>query len=438
MASWVGPILMLLLFFFAGLAIGIPMAFTMGVGSIITCATFFGVGQLQFALTSTWNVMNSESMLACPMFIFMAILLEQSGVADDLYKALHHWMGGLHGGLAMATVIIAAIMGAMSGVAAAGTVTMALIALPIMLEKKYHKDIALGPILVGGPLGILIPPSVGFIIYGMLTDTSIGMLFAGGIMPGILLTGLYCLYFGIRCAIRPQDGPTLAPEERVSFKEKLKLTKGLVLPVLLVLAVLGSMFAGICSTSESAAVGALGAALCAVIHKKFSWRMFFRAAMRTLETIGMIVWILFGANVFSSTVIVTGLPEVIANFITGLHVPGLVIVLCMMFIYFILGMFLEETTMLYITVPIFMPILVGMGYDKLWFGIIFMISMQMAYITPPFGFSLFFLKGSAPEGVTTKDIYHAVPPLLLIQWVAVIICMIFPQVCTWLPNLLYR
>lgn len=438
MAAWVGPILMLLAFFFAGLTIGIPMAFTMGVGSIITCATFYGVGQLQFALTSTWNVMNSESMLAVPMFIFMAIMLEQSGIADDLYKALHHWMGGLHGGLAMATVIIAAIMGAMSGVAAAGTVTMALIALPIMLEKKYHKDIALGPILVGGPLGILIPPSVGFIIYGMLTDTSIGMLFAGGIVPGIMLTVMYCLYFGIRCAIRPQDGPVLAPEERVSFKEKLKLTKGLVLPILLVLAVLGSMFAGICSTAESAAVGAIGAILCSIINKKFNWKMIPRGAIRTVETTGMIMWILFGANVFSSTIIVTGLPQVLNDFILGLNVPNIVIVFVMMFVYFILGMFLEETTMLYITVPIFMPILVSMGYDKLWFGIIFMISMQMAYITPPFGFSLFFLKGSAPEGVTTKDIYRAVPPLLLIQWLAIILCMVFPQICTFLPNFMYR
>lgn len=438
MADWFGPLIMLLAFFLGGLALGIPMAFVMGVGSIITGIVFYGPSIMQLALTNTTGVMNSQTLVAAPMFIFMAIILEKSGIADALYSALHQWFGGLRGGLAIATVLICAVLGAMSGVAAAGTVTMGLIALPIMLNKGYSKDMALGPILIGGPLGILIPPSIGFIIYGTLTSTSIGRLFAAGMVPGILLVFLYCLYIGIRCLIRPNDGPSIPKEERVSFAEKLKLTKGLILPILIVLGVLGSIFTGIASPTESAAIGAVGAIVAGIIHKKFNWRIFREAAVRTFSTMGMVVWILFGAQVFSSVLISTGIPNMLKVYVASLEVAPILIVGMMMISYFILGCFLEETTMLFITIPIYMPILVEFGYDPLWFGVLFIISMQMAYITPPFGFSLFFLKGIAPEGVTTRNIYHAVPPFLVLQALAVAICMFFPKLVTWLPNMLFN
>jgi tripartite ATP-independent transporter DctM subunit len=437
MAAWVGPLVMLIGFFLVGLAFGIPMAFVMGCGGILTGIVFYGPAIMQLALTNTWQVMNSQTMVACPMFIFMAIVLEKSGIADALYTALHQWLGGVRGGLACATVIISALLGAMSGVAAAGTVTMGLIALPIMLEKKYHKSVAIGPILVGGPLGILIPPSIGFIIYGTLTSTSVGQLFAGGIMPGVLLVVLYCAYILIRCAIRPQDGPSIPKEERVSFVEKLKLCKTLILPILIVLAVLGSIFLGIASPTESAAVGALGAIISSIIYRKYSWAMMREAAIRTVSTMGMVIWILFGAQVFSSVLITTGIPNMLRDFVESLNVNHMLIVFLMMCSYFILGCFLEETTMLFITIPIYMPILTAFGMDPIWFGVLFIISMQMAYITPPFGFSLFFLKGIAPKGVTTGDIYRAVPPFLILQWVAVLLCMFIPDIVMWLPNTLY-
>ncbi len=438
MADWVGPLLSLLVFFLGGLALGIPMGFVMGVGGVVTGLIFSGPALMHLALASTWGVMQSQSLLAAPMFIFMAIILEKSGIADALFDALHQWLGPLRGGLSAGVILICAVLGAMSGIAAAGTVTMGLIALPIMLQKNYSKSMAIGPILVGGPMGILIPPSVGFIIYGMLTSTSIGSLFAAGLIPGIILAVFYVIYILIRCHIKKDEGPAIPKEERVSLREKFRLLKALILPLLIVFAVLGSIFAGIASPTESAAVGALGATLSAVIYRKFYWKMLYQAAIRTFSIMGMIVWILFGAKVFSAVLISTGIPNMLKIFVQTLDVAPLFIVFLMICSYFILGCFLEETTMLFITIPIYMPILSALGYDPLWFGVLFIIGMQMAYITPPFGFSLFFMKGIAPPGVTTKDIYKSVPPYIIIQFATVILCMFFPQIVMWLPNLLYH
>lgn len=437
MASWVGPLLILLGAFLCGLALGIPMAFVLGGGALLTGYVFYSPSILRIAMTNTMSVMSSCTMQAVPMFVLMACILEKSGIANALFEALYQWLGGLRGGLAVSVVLISAVLGAMSGVAAAAIVTMGLIALPIMLGKGYDKHIAMGSILVGGPLGILIPPSVGFIIYGTLTSTSVGKLFAGGIGPGILLVVLYSAYILIRCYIKKDLCPNIPKAERLPIKEQLKLAKGLILPILIVLAVLGSIFLGITSPTESAAVGALGAIIASLVYKRFSWKMLAEAASRTFTTTGMVMWILFGANCFSAVLIMTGIPSMLKVFITSLSLPPMLIVFFMMLTYFILGCFLEETTMLFITIPIYMPILSSFGMDPIWFGVLFMIAMQMAYITPPFGFSLFFMKSIAPKDITTVDIYKSVPPFIVIQLIAVLICMFVPQIVTFLPNLLY-
>jgi len=437
MAAWVGPVVVLVLVFLCGLALGIPMAFTLGGGALLTGYLFYSPTVLKLALTNTWSVMQSSTMQAVPMFVFMACILEKSGIANALFDALHQWLGGLRGGLAVSVVVISAVLGAMSGVAAAAIVTMGLIALPIMLNKGYDKRIALGSILVGGPMGILIPPSVAFIIYGTLTSNSVGKLFAGGVGPGILLIVLYSGYILIRCALNKDLCPAIPKEERLPWREQLLLAKGLILPILIVLAVLGSIFLGIASPTESAAVGALGAIIAALIYKKFSWKMTYEAALRTFNTTGMVMWILFGANCFSAVLIMTGIPNMLKAFITSLNVNPMLIVFFMMLSYFVLGCFLEETTMLFITIPIYMPILQSFGFDPIWFGVLFMISMQMAYITPPFGFSLFFLKAVSPPDVKTVDLYKSVPPFLILQAVAILLCMFFPQIVMWLPTALY-
>lgn len=438
MEFWVLPLSVL----FGGLALGLifalPMAFTLGTSAIMAGLVYQGPTIFPIVVRNTYGPMLYLIMIAVPLFIFLAAVLERSGIAEDLFAAMHQWFGPVGGGLAMAVIVITTIIAAMSGVSTAGVVTMGLIALPIMLKKGYHKTIAIGPILAGGVLGILIPPSVSFIIYGMLTRTSIGRLFAGGIIPGLILASLYIIYIGIRTYFRPQDGPALPEEERVSFKRKLILSKGLILPVALIVAILGSIFAGIASPTEAAAVGAFGALVCAAIRRRLSWQLLKDAALRTVTVNGMIMWILFGAFIFAATFIQTGGPAVVKDFILGLDVEPIIIILVMQVSYFILGCLVDEITILFITIPIYMPILVGLGFDPVWFGVLFIVNMQMAYLTPPFGFTLFYMRGIAPPGVTLMDIYRSIIPFIGLQWIGLLIVLFIPQVALWLPDVVFQ
>lgn len=438
MEFWVLPLSVL----FGGLALGLifalPMAFTLGTSAIMAGLVYQGPTIFPIVVRNTYGPMLYLIMIAVPLFIFLAAVLERSGIAEDLFAAMHQWFGPVGGGLAMSVIVITTIIAAMSGVSTAGVVTMGLIALPIMLKKGYHKTIAIGPILAGGVLGILIPPSVSFIIYGMLTRTSIGRLFAGGIIPGLILASMYIIYIGIRCHFRPQDGPALPKKERVSFKRKLILSRGLILPVALIVAILGSIFAGIASPTEAAAVGAFGAIVCAAIRRRLSWQLLKDAALRTVTVNGMIMWILFGAFIFAATFIQTGGPSVVKDFILGLDVEPIVIILVMQVSYFILGCIVDEITILFITIPIYMPILVGLGFDPVWFGVLFIVNMQMAYLTPPFGFTLFYMRGIAPPGVTLMDIYRSVIPFIGLQWIGLLIVLFIPQVALWLPNVVFQ
>jgi len=420
-----------------GLILGLPIAFALGSSSIIAAWIFMGPESLSFVARNTYGAMRNLSLVAMPLFIFMACVLERSNVVDDLYSAMHQWMGSLRGGLAMATVLIGTVIAAMSGVAAAGTVTMGLVALPIMLKRGYSKSMAIGPILAGGALGILIPPSCGFIVVGWLTKTSIGRLFAGGLIPGLVLAFLYVAYIGIRSFFQPHLGPTLPPEERASWREKIVLSRGLVLPVLLIAAILGSIFLGIASITEAAAVGAAGAIVCAAIHRKLDWQLLKEAACRTMAVNGMIMWIIFGAFCFSTVFISAGGPQLVEEFMLGLEVKPIIIILMMMLSYFILGCVVDDITMLMLTIPIYLPILLALGFDPVWFGVLFMINMQMGYLTPPFGYCLFYLKGVAPPGVTMGDIYRSILPFIGLQWIGLLAVLFFPQLALWLPNTVF-
>jgi tripartite ATP-independent transporter DctM subunit len=438
MPYWLVPLLILFGGFGVGLIFGLPMAFTLGSSAVIAGLVYQGPSVLSLVARNTYGPMTYLVLVGLPLFVIMAGVLEGSGIAEDLFAALGQWMGPLRGGVAIAVVLVCTVIAAMSGVSTAGVVTMGLIALPIMLRKGYDKTIAIGPILAGGALGILIPPSTSFIIYGMLTQTSIGRLFAGGVIPGLILATMYMLYIGIRCYFKPHLGPPLPKEERVSLVEKIKLSRGLILPVVLIVAVLGSIFGGLAFPTEAAAVGALGAIICAAINKKLSWNMLKQTAMRTATINGMVMWILFGAFCFSSTFISTGGPIVVKQFITGLSVPPVVIILLMQVSYFILGCFVDEITILFLTIPVYMPILVAFGYDPVWFGVLFIVNMQMAYLTPPFGFTLFYMRGIAPSGVSLADIYRSVIPMVGLQWIGLLLTLFFPAVALWLPNVVFQ
>jgi len=437
MEYWVVPVMILFGGLFVGLVFGLPMAFTLGGAAIVAGFIFQGFTIVDLVIRSTYGPMTNLILVALPLFILMASVLEKSGIADDLFTAMHQWTGPLRGGIAIAVVGICTLIAAMSGVSTAGVVTMGIIALPIMLRKGYNKSIAIGPILAGGALGILIPPSTTFIVYGMLTRTSIGRLFAGGIIPGLILSFLYMSYIGIRCYFQPQLGPPLPKEERVSLVEKIKLSRGLILPILLIVSVLGSIFGGIASPTESAAVGALGAVICAAIHRRLNWTMFREAAVRTASVTGMVMWILFGAFCFASVFISTGGPTAVKEFVTGLDVPPIFVIFLMQVSYMILGCFMDEITILFLTIPIYMPILVGFGYDPVWFGVLFIVNMQMAYLTPPFGLTLFYMRGIAPPGVTLMDIYRSVIPFVGIQLIVLILVLFFPPLSLWLPDVVF-
>ena len=420
-----------------GLVFGLPMAFTLGGSSIIAALIFIGPVGLSYVATNTYGMMRYLVLIAMPLFIFMACVLERSGVADALYAAMHQWLGPVRGGLAMGTVLICTIIAALSGVTTTGVVTMGLIALPIMLKRGYGKSIAVGPILAGGALGILIPPSCSFIIYGALTKVSIGRLFAGGIVPGLILSFFYVVYIGVRSYLQPHLAPALPREERAPLRGKIALSRGLILPILLVIAVLGSIFLGIASPTEAASVGAGGAIVCAAIHRRLNWKLVKEAAYRTMAVNGMIMWILFGAFCFSSIFIKTGGPKLIKGIMLGLAVEPIYIILFMMLIYFIMGCFVDEITIIMITVPIFLPILKELGFSPLWFGVLWMVNMQMAYLTPPFGFTLFYMRGVAPPEVTMGDIYRSIIPFIPLQWVGLLLVMFFPQLALWLPDVVF-
>jgi tripartite ATP-independent transporter DctM subunit len=431
------PVLTLIGGLFLGLITGFPMAFTLSCSAIVTAFFFFGAQTLPFVATNIFGMMSSMVLIAMPLFILMACILEKSGVAEDLYAFMYQALGPVRGGLAMGTVLICAIIAAMSGVSTTAVVTMGIVALPIMLRQGYNKSLAIGPILAGGALGLLIPPSISLVVYGMVARVSIGKLFAGGIAPGLILVASFLIYIAVRCYFQPSYGPALPKEEKVPLKELFILSKGLILPVGVVSVVLGTIFSGIASPTEAAAVGVAGALFSALVNRRLNWAMLADAAMRTMSVSGMIMWILFGAACFTSIFFRTGGQAFISDFLIGLESPILIfgVILTVMIV---LGFFLDEITQVMITVPVFLPIIVHLGYDPVWFGVLFMTQVQMDYLTPPFGFCLFYMKGVAPPEVSMGDIYRSIVPFVLIQLVVVIFILVFPDVVMWLPNLLFN
>jgi tripartite ATP-independent transporter DctM subunit len=382
--------------------------------------------------------MGKFTLLAIPLFIFMAMILERAGVADDLYTMMHRWMGPVRGGLAMGTVLICAIFAAMSGISATATVSMGLIALPAMLKRNYDKIIALGCISGGGALGILIPPSVPMILYATLTGESIGGLFAGGILPGLLLTLIFILYIGIRCFFQRDLGPALPKEERATWKEKFISLKAVALPIMIIVMVLGSIYAGVCTATEAAALGCLGAIISAGVYRRLTWALVKESCYRTASLTAMIIWILIGAYCFTSVYTGTGAHELMEHLL--LSIPGgrYAILFTMQIVFFILGCILDPAGIIMICTPVFVPVIKALGFDPLWFGVLFIMNMEMGYLTPPFGFNLFYMKAIAPPGVTMTDIYRSIVPYVILQGIGLVIVIIFPQIALWLPSLMNR
>ena len=416
------------------LVLGLPLAFVLGGVSMIFIYFTWGPEAFYMVAAQTWGAMNKFTLVAVPLFIFMAMILERSGVAKGLYEMMYLWFGPVAGGLAIGTVVICAIFSAMCGISGAAVVSMGTIALPSMLERNYDKELALGCINSGGGWGILIPPSVIMILYALISGESVGRLFAGGVFPGLLLLILVSSYIAIRCYFQPHLGPALPSRERGDWTRKITALKAVILPIIIVMMVLGSIIGGVTTPTEAAAMGVLGAIISALIYKQFSWSMIKEAAMRTLRLTGMVMWILFGAYCFSAAYHGMGANQLIENIMQ--HIPGgpWGTIIFIQFIIFLLAMVLDPAGIMMITVPVFLPIVKAQGFDPLWFGILFVINMEIGYMTPPFGFNLFYLKGIVPPGITMGDIYRSVIPYTLVESTGLALVMIFPQIALWLPN----
>jgi len=417
---------------------GLPLAFTLSSLGLIFTYFLWGPKALYLVTSATSGVMSEHVYVAIPLFIFMACVLQESGVAEDLYTAMHHWAGRLRGGLAMGTVAICTLMAAMTGIVGSATTTMGIIALPAMLKRGYSKDIALGCIAAGGTLGILIPPSVITIVYAQVAEESVGKMFMGSVLPGLLLSTLYILYIGVRCFLQPELGPPLPQEDRVSWRKKMASLKGLILPTILIIMVLGSIYTGMATPTEAAGVGAAGAILCAIVHRRFNWQVIRSGCYTTLRLSSMIVWITIGAKIFVYTFTAIGGVQLIKDMVIALPVDQWLVLIGIMLSSVFTGMFLDEIGEILLSIPIFLPIIKSLGFNTIWFGVLYLINAQMDYITPPFGYTLFYLKGVAPEGITMGDIYRSVIPFVLLQALGMALCMIFPQIILWLPSIMVK
>jgi len=432
------------------LMLGLPMAFCTGSLAVIFLYVFGSGGILNMLPSRIFPFMTDYQLSAVPLFIFMAAVLEKAGIIEELFDVIYKWLGALKGGLASATVLACTVLAAMVGVVGATEVTMGMIALPAMLRRGYEPKLACGALLAGGTLGILIPPSVMAIVYAVVAQQSLGELLIGSVFPGLLLSGIYIGYVTLRCYINPSLGPALPVAERVSFAEKLRLLRNTIAPILVILLVLGVIFFGVATPVEAAGIGTFGALVVCALHRRLTWIALSEAGLATLKATAMVMWIFFGATMFVGFFIVKGGQSFMSGLIIGTGLPPYGILLLMMIVLFVLGMFLDWVGILLLTVPIFLPIMkslsftglagvAGVSPDKipLWYGVIFMVNMQMAFLSPPFGYSLFYLKSVAPPQISMAMIFRAAMPFIGLQALGLGLCIWFPQIVLWLPSLVY-
>jgi tripartite ATP-independent transporter DctM subunit len=424
--------------FFALLALGVPLAWNMGVVGIVFSLIIGGYDFLPVSLYRLWTVSASFGLMAIPLFMFMASLLQYAGLADDLFHAIHLWMGPINGGVAIATVIVCAIMGAMLGSTGSGIIIMGLIALPYMFSHGYDKRLTLGTIMSGGGLGVLIPPSIMFILYGSLSGESIGKLLIGGVGPGILLAVLYSIYISIRCYLNPKMGPPLPNEEReIPFRAKLALIKNLILPGLLILAIIGSIFGGLATPTEAAGVGVVGAMICCAVRGKLTLANLKSGCFVTMKVIGLMWWLVFGSSIFVGVYTLAGGAEFIKDILLALPLGRWGVLIVINLILILLGMVIDLIGICILVIPITTPVIAALGFDPLWFAVLFNINLQIGYLSPPFGTSMFYLKGITPPEVTMSDIISSVWPWMGLQLLGLIICMLYPPIVTWLPGMMF-
>lgn len=426
----------------AGIGSGMPVASVLAGLGLFTGLATWGMRSVPILVSAIFGTMTSDVLIALPLFVFMGCMMEASGVADRLFMNLRVLLGSMRGGLGIVAILLATVLAATTGIIGASIVMMAALALPSMLKAEYDKPLAAGIICAGGSLGILIPPSNMLIIYALSAGVSVVSLFAAAVIPGLLLAALYVAYVAIRCHLRPELGPPLPPEERGKIRLLpfvVDLLTSLVPPVLLIVAVLGTIFLGVAAPVEASAAGAFGATLLAAMNRRVSVGVLKKAAQHTLQISSTILWLVVGANMFTSIFLVLGGGRVVHDAMMSVAGGNAWVVLAiMMVLLFVLGKLICWVGILLITVPIFTPIAASLGFDPIWFALLVCVNLQMSLLTPPFAYSIFYLKQAAPPEVTLFDMYKGVWPFIALQAVGLLLIVIFPDLVLWLPRLLYQ
>lgn len=420
------------------MAIGIPLGVTTLTVSLGTAILYFGERAGFFIVSANvTEVLHKYELISVPFFVFMANVLERSGIAKSLFDSMAIMGGRFRGSVGVQTCIVAVVLAAMSGIMGGEIVMLGLIALPQMLRLGYDKKLAIGIICAAGALATLIPPSVVLIVYGLAAQVSITKLFMASIGPGLLLATLYITYILIRARLNPEMAPTYdIPETALPFVQRLPYLNGVILPALLIGAVLGVIYSGIATVTEAAAIGAVGAIIVAAIRRELSWTMMRDAMRQTVLTVGSIIWLVLGAVALIGIYNRIGGGDFLRGVLTSLDIAPIWVIVVMMLIVMLLGTFLEWIAILFITVPIFAPVVIDLGFDPIWFGVLFAMNIQIYYLSPPFGPACFFLKSVAPKEVSLQDIFAAVLPFIALQAVGLSLVLFFPRIALFIPSLL--
>ena len=410
-----------------------------GIVGAVASLALWGTGGSDMPFSAIMKLMKWYPLLTLPMFIFMGYVLSESKIADDLYKMFHVWMGPLNGGLAIGTILLMVLVSAMNGLSVAGMAIGATIALPELLRRGYDKKMVTGVVQAGSTLGILIPPSVVLVLYSMIARQPVGQLWLAGIFPGLMMASMFILYIAIRCRLQPHLGPALPEEERnVPLAEKLRLLRAGLLPLLIFATMMVPFVIGWTSLVEASAIGAVTAFLAAVIKGRMNRTVFEASVRQTLAVSCMFMWIIVAAMGFGAVFDGLGAVGAIDQFFTGeLQLSPWTILIIMQLSFLVMGTFLDDTAMLVIVAPLYVPLVDHLGFDLVWYGVLYTITTQVAYLTPPFGYNLFLMRAMAPPEIGIRDIYASIVPFVAIMILALVVVMVFPQIALWLPEAVY-
>lgn len=410
-----------------------------GIVSTVAALLLWGDGGVEMPFTAAFKLFKWYPLLTLPLFIYMGYILSESGIADDLYRMFHVWFGGLKGGLAVGTIGLMVVISAMNGLSVAGMAIGATIALPEMLRRGYDKIMITGVVQAGSSLGILVPPSVVLVLYGMIARESVGKLWLAGALPGLMMAALFIIYIVIRCRVQPHLGPTVGEADRnLPMSEKLRLLRAGIIPFLIFFFMTGLFVMGITSLVESSAVGATAATLAALVRRRLNRKVMEETVRKTLGISCMFMWIILAALCFGAVFDGIGAARAIETlFITNWNLTPWEVLIMMQLSYLFMGMFLDDTAMLVIVAPLYVPLVKILGFDPVWYGVLYTITCQIAYMTPPFGYNLFLMRAMAPPEITLMDIYRSISPFVLVMILALTLVMVFPQIALWLPGQVY-